>query len=114
TDERCRRRGEVAASPADDRNVDDRWVVREDRLLEPPKLWPRLEPELVGEHAPRLLEGLERIRLAAAAVERQHQLPPQPLPERVVRQRRPERRCKLPMLAEREPDLKVLLERVDA
>ena len=87
--------------------------MREDRLLEPPELGPRLEPQLVGEHAPRLLEGLERIRLAAAAVERQHQLPPQPLPERVVRQRRTERRRELPMLAEREPDLEVLLERVD-
>ena len=86
-DERRRRRGEVAAAPAGDRDGGDRRVMREDRLLESPKLGPRLEPHLVGEHVPRLLEGLQRIRLAAAAVERQHQLPPQPLPERVVRQR---------------------------
>ena len=112
-DERRRRRGQIAAAPADDRNGGDRGVVREDRLLEPPKLGPRLEPELVGEHAPRLLKRLERIRLAAAAVERQHQLPPQPLAEGVVRERRTERRRQLPMLAEREPDLEVLLERVD-
>ena len=112
-DERRRRRGQIAAAPADDRNGGDRGVVREDRLLEPPKLRPWLEPELVGEHAPRLLERLERVRLAAAAVERQHQLPPQPLPERVIRERRTERRRELAMLAEREPDLEVLLERVD-
>ena len=114
SDERRRRRGQIAEAPADDRNGRDRGVVREDRLLEPPKLGPWLEPQLVGEHAARLLERVERIRLAAAAVERQHQLPPQPLPERVVRERRTKRRRELPMLAEREPDLEVLLERVDA
>ena len=113
-DERRRRRGQITAAPAIHRDGGDRRVVREDRLLEPPKLRPRLEPQLVGEYAPRLLEGFQRIRLAAAAVKRQHQLPPQPLSEGVVRQRRRERRHELSMLAEREPDLEVLLERVDA
>ena len=112
--ERRRRRGQIAAAPADDRSGGDRGVVREDRLLQPPELGPRLEPELVGENAPRLLERLQCIRLPAAAVERQHQLPPQPLPERVVRERRTERRGQLPLLAERETDLELLLERVDA
>ena len=112
-DERRRRRREVAAAPAADRDGGDRRVVREDRLLEPPELGPRLEPQLVGEHAPRLLEGLERVRLAPAAVERQHQLPPQPLAERVVRQRRAKRGRELAMLAERERDLELLLERID-
>ena len=102
-DERRRRRREIAAAPAVDRDGGDRRVVREDRLLQPPQLGPRLEPQLVGEHAPRLLERLERVRLAAAAVERQHQLPPQPLAEGVVRERRAERRRELAMLAEREP-----------
>ena len=112
-DERRRRRGQIAAAPADDRDRGDRGVVGEDRLLQPPELRPRLEPQLVGEHAPRLLERLERVGLAAAAVEREHQLSPQPLPEGVVRERRTERRRELAMLAEREPDLEVLLERVD-
>ena len=112
-DERGRRRGKIAAAPPDDGDGGDRRVVREDRLLEPPKLGPRLEAELVGEHTPRLLERLERIRLAAAAVQRQHQLPPQPFAVGVVREGRPERRRELPVLAEREPDLEVLLERVD-
>ena len=88
--------------------------MREDRLLEAPQLGPGLEPQLVAEHAPRLLERLERVRLAAAAIERQHQLPPQPLPEGVVRERRAQRRRELPMLSERERNLELLLERVDA
>ncbi len=113
-DERRRRCGEVAAAPAVDRDGGNRRIVREDRLLEPAELGSRLESKLVGEHAPRLLERLERIGLPAAAIERQHQLPPQPLPEGVVRERRPERRLELPMLAEREHDLELLLERVDA
>ena len=112
-DERGRRCGEIAAAPANGRDGGDRRVVREDRLLQPSELRPRLEPKLVGKDAPGLLERLERIGLATAAVERQHQLPPEPLPERVVRERRTERRRQLAMLAEGEPDLEVLLERVD-
>ena len=112
-DERGRRRREVAATPAAGREGGDRRVLREDRLLEPPELRPRLEPELVREHAPRLLEDLERVRLAPAAVERQHQLPPQPLAERVVGERRAKGGHELAMLAERERDLELLLERID-
>ena len=78
------------------------------------QLEPRLEPQLVAEHAPRLLERLERVRLSAAAIERQHQLPPQALPEWVVRERRAKRRRELPMLSERQRNLELLLERVDA
>ena len=74
-DERRRRRGKVAVAPADDGHGGNRRVVREDRLLQPPELGPRLEPQLVGEHPPRLLERLQCIRLPAAAIERQHQLP---------------------------------------
>ena len=112
-DERRRRRREVAAAPADDRNRTDRWVVRQDCILEPPKLRPWLEPQLVSENAARLPKSLERVGLAAAAVERHHQLRPEPLPEGVVRERRTKRRRELAMLAKREPDLEVLLERVD-
>ena len=113
SDKRGRRRGEIAAAPTVDGDGGDPRVVREDRLLQPPELRPRLEPQLVAEHATGLLERLQRIGLATAAVERQHQLPPEPLPEGVVRERRTERRRELSMLAEREPDLEVLLERVD-
>jgi hypothetical protein len=113
-DERRRKRGKVAAATGDRRDGGDRGVVGEDRLLEPPQLGPRLEPELVGEYAPRLLERLECVGLAAAAIERQHELPPQPLPEGVVCERRPERRRELAMLPERKRDLELLLERIDA
>ena len=113
-DERRRRCGEIAAAHAVDRDGGNRRIVREDRLLEPAEPGPRLESQLVGEHAPCLLERLQRIGLPAAAIERQHQLPPQPLPEGVVRERQPERRRELPMLAEREHDLEMLLERVHA
>src|SRR5581483_3106203 len=81
---------------------------------EPPELRPRLEPELVREAAPRLPERVERIRLPAASVEGEHQLPPQTLAERVVDERRAQRRDELPILAEGESALELLLERVDA
>jgi hypothetical protein len=112
-DEGGRRRREVPAAPAVDRNRGDRRVVREDRLLQLPEIGPRLEAELVGEDAPRLLERLERVRLAAAAIESEHQLRPQPLSERVVGERRAKRGCELTVLAERERNLELLLERVD-
>ena len=111
-DERRRRRREVAAAAAGRGDHGDRRVVREDRLLEAPELRSRLEAQLVGEHAPCLLERLERVRLPPAAVERQHQLAPQPLPERVVCDRRAQRRDQLPVLSERERNLELLLERV--
>ena len=112
-DERRGDRGEVPAAPAVGGNRGDRRIVREDRFLEPPEIRARLEPQLVREHAPCLLERLERIRLAAAAVERQHQLPPEPLPERVVDERRAQRRCQLTVLSEPERHLELLLERVN-
>jgi len=90
----------------------DRRVVRKDRLLDAPELRSRLEAKLVGEHAPCLLEGLERVRLSPAAVERQHQLAPQPLPERVVRDRGTQGRDELAVLSERERHLELFLERV--
>ena len=111
-DERRRSRREVAAATAGHGHCSDRRVVREDCLLEPPELRPRLEAQLVCEHTPRLLEHLERVRLPAAAVKGEHQLAPQPLPERVLRDRRAQRRHQLPVLAQRERDLKLLLERV--
>ena len=66
------------------------------------------------EHAPRLVEGLEGVGLAAAAVEREHQLPPQPLPERVLLERRTKRGDDLAMVSERERRLELLFERVDS
>jgi hypothetical protein len=74
-DEQRRGRPQVAATRCG-RHCSDRRILREDRLLQSPQLRARLQPQLVCKHPPRLVEGLQRIRLAAAAVQRQHQLPP--------------------------------------
>ena len=57
---------------------------REDRLLELAQLAAGLDPELLDERPPRLLVGLERLGLAARAVEREHQLAAQALAQRVL------------------------------
>jgi hypothetical protein len=58
-------------------------VLPEDQPLELAERRRRLDAELVGEQAPRLLVRDERVRLPARPVEREHLLPPQPLPERL-------------------------------
>ena len=49
-------------------------VVVEDPLLERLQRLPGLDPELVRHEPPCVLEGRERIRLPACAVEGEHQL----------------------------------------
>ncbi|HXH88581.1 MAG TPA: hypothetical protein VNI55_08255 [Gaiellaceae bacterium] len=44
---------------------------------------PRLDPQLVEEGAARVPEDVEGLRLPAVPVERDHQLPLEPLPERL-------------------------------
>ena len=88
--------------------------MREDRLLEPPQLRAGLERQLLREHTPRLVEGLEGVGLAAAAVEREHQLSPEPLAEGVLVERRANRGDDLAMLSQRERRLELLFERVDS
>ena len=58
-------------------------VLPQDRALELLQLRSRLEAELVHEQAPRLVEDLQRLRLAPRPVEREHQLGPRPLSVRV-------------------------------
>ena len=57
-------------------------VVLEDRALESLQLVAELEPELLVEVRARVAVGGERVGLAAAAVERQHQLAAETLTER--------------------------------
>ena len=52
----------------------EQWIVAQDRLLQGLELWARLDTELVDERQPRPPVGLERVRLTAGAIERQHQL----------------------------------------
>ena len=60
----------------------------EDCLLELPERGRRLEAKLVDECHPRGAVGLECLGLAAAAVERQHQLAAQALTQRMLRHER--------------------------
>ena len=54
-------------------------VLIEHGPLEVLELTARFEPELLDQHAPGVGVGLERLRLAAGTVERQHQLRARPL-----------------------------------
>ena len=113
-DERRRRGREVPAAPRRHRDGGDRRIVREDRLLESPQVGAGLERQLRREHPPRLMERLERVGLAAAAVQREHQLPPQPLPERVLLERLTNRGDDVVVIAQRERGLELLFESVDS
>ena len=52
-------------------------------MLEPPQLLARLEAELVRQLASRDAVDVERLRLAAGPVEREHELRAQALAQRV-------------------------------
>ena len=55
----------------------------QDRALELLERGAGLDSECVDERVARVLVGLERLRLAAAAVQREHELAAQPLTERI-------------------------------
>ena len=63
----------------------ERRVLTEDRLLELHDRPARREAELVHQHVPRVLVGVQRLGLPAGAVKREHQLPAQPLAQRMTR-----------------------------
>ena len=75
-------------------------------LLQPRR---RVDPEVVLQHPPEALERLQRLRMPAAAVEREHQLPSQPLPERMAADERVELGDELRMTAERQLGVDALL-----
>ena len=56
-------------------------LLPQHRLLEPAQLLTRLDAQLLREHRAGAAVGGQRIGLPLAAVQRQHQQPPQPLPE---------------------------------
>ena len=88
----------------------ERRVLGQDLLLELPERRARLEPELV-ERRPRVAVGLERLRLPARAVEREHELAPEPLAVRMLGDQRLELADQARVAAEREVGLDPLLER---
>ena len=61
----------------------ERRVLTQDRALELTQRPAGVEPEALGEQTPSCLVRLERFRLAIRAVEREHQLPPQALAQRL-------------------------------
>src|SRR5205085_10261481 len=67
----------------------DRWplleprVLAQDRAVQLLQRRAGLDPELVDEDAPSVVVDLERFRLPARAVEREHQLAAKPLAQRV-------------------------------
>ena len=69
--------------PGDYRQLERRVVV-EDGFLEALELIVRLEPELLVQQPPARAEDLERVCLAAAAIEGQHQLAAELLAKRVL------------------------------
>ena len=96
---RCLRPGEI-----------QRRVLPEDRALEVPQDRPGLDPQLVDERRPRRAVDRQRFRLAARAVQREHQLTSQPFAQRTRRNERCELADQLRMPAECEVGLDATLD----
>jgi len=85
--------------------------VVEDPFLEPPQLLTRLEAELVGEQRSPSPVDVERLRLAARLVEREHQLGAAPLSQWLLAHERLQLRKELGVAAELEVRVDPLLDR---
>jgi hypothetical protein len=83
----------------------------QDLRLQGPELTPRLEAELLDGVPPAVAVDLQRVGLASAAVQREHQLTPQPLAQRVRPQERLELDDHLPVPAERQVGIDPALQR---
>ena len=83
-DRLVRGRRQPRSDPTAGRSGRQLGVVREDHALHPPQLRPRLDPELVHQQLAARAHRLERLRLPAGSVQRQHQLRAQALAERVL------------------------------
>ena len=89
---------------------DQRCILDKDCLLEALKLRARVETELVREERPHVAVGLERLRLAAAPIESDHQLGPCPLAQRMLAHELLELGDQLGMPAELELRLEAVFE----
>ena len=85
--------------------------MAQDGLLELAELRPRLEAQLVEQDASRILVCLQRVRLAAHTVEREHQLATQTLSHRVLGHESLELADDLVVAAEAEISFEPALER---
>ena len=86
-------------------------VLVEDRLLETLQAGARLDAELLDENQACVPVGLERLRPSTRAVEREHELPTESLPEGVLGDERLEFPDKLGVTPEREVGLDSLFHR---
>src|SRR6202042_407010 len=87
-----------------------RGVAIQERDLELLQPWARVKPELLRQRAPELLVDLQRFCLAVRAVQREHELPPDPLPERVLLHQRGQLANNVALAAERKIRLDALLQ----
>ena len=74
------------------RGAVERRVLGKDRVLQAPQLAARLDADLLDQHGARLAVGLEGLRLAPAAVQREH--PPGVQAARAAGTHRPARRAR--------------------
>ena len=85
--------------------------MHEDRLLQAPELGPRTQAELGVERAHRIAVGVQRLSLASGAIQAQHQLGTQALPQRLPRHKRLELADELYPATKREVGLYAVLDR---
>ena len=84
-------------------------VLGEHGGFQPPQLRPGLQAELGGQHGAAPLVGAQRVGLPAAAVGRNDQLPPAPLPQRARRHHRLQLGRRLSVPAQGQPRLDPVL-----
>ena len=111
THERRRRSREVPARAQLGRLDRERRVLLQDRALQLVQRGAGLEPELLAQRLPRLPEHLERVGLAVAPVQGEHELPAEPLAAPVLGNQRLELGDELAVVTERELRLDTVLER---
>ncbi len=103
-----RRRRRAFRLPRDHRSG-QRRRPHQDRLVQRPQLSGRVDAQLLVQGPVELPERLQRLRLPAAAVQREHQLPPEPLAQRVVPRQREQLRHQVRVVAQRELHVDPLL-----
>jgi hypothetical protein len=89
----------------------ERRILAQDRLLEPPELFARLQAELLRELTPSAAVRVERLGLPRRTVEGEHQLAVQVLPERMLGHERLQLADELLVAAAGQVGLDPLLER---
>ena len=110
--DRPQRRRPRARSRARRRNAlrrRQRRIVGEHRLLEALQSLARLEAQLLGEQAARLVVDTQRVGLSAGAIEREHQLPAKALAQWMLRNESLQLRSDVGVAAESQIGLEPLL-----